>query len=158
MSVPAPTRSEALFPRAAPSRRVALDLTAAQPIPLLVATVAQAALGAAWFGAFAKPWAAVAFPGKTRQEIQAGPKWPYAVAVVAALVTAYGLGVLMEATGATEIGPALGLAALSWVALVAAAFATTYAFQWKPVALLSIDAGYHLARMLVAAAILSLWP
>jgi hypothetical protein len=135
---------------------MALDLTAARPLPILVAMLAQMALGAVWFGVLARPWMAVAHPGRTKEEIQAGSKWPYAVAAASALLTAYALDVLMAAAGATDAAGALTLAFLAWLGLVAAAISTAYAFQWRPFALHAIDAGHYLARMLAAALVLAL--
>lgn len=135
-----------------------LDLFAVRPVPILLATVAQAILGAAWFTAFAKPWAAAVFPGRSKDEIAAGPKWPYVVAVLGGLLTAYALNVLMVAAGATDITAATLLTLLLWAGFVGISFATSYAFQSRPGAQLAIDAGYHLVRFLAMAAILSLWP
>lgn len=137
---------------------MALDFATVDWIAVLVATIAQAALGAAWFGAFAGPWAAAVFPGKTKAEIQAGPKWPYAVAVGGALVTAVALAVLLAATAATTAMAALAVALVVWVGFIAMSFAISYSFEWRSPTILLVDSGYHLVRVVAAALVLSLWP
>lgn len=135
-----------------------LDLTDLNWLAVLVALLAHMVLGAAWFGAFAAPWARLAHPGKTREEIQAGPKWIYAVAAGGGLVTAVVLAATLRATGATALGDALGVTLLLWAAFVLVKYATTYAFEYRSWTLLAIDVGYPLVSMLAMAAIFSLWP
>lgn len=137
---------------------MALDLVSVNWPAILVATLLQMVLGAAWFGVFAKPWMREAHPGKTREELGQGSKWPYAVAAVAALVSAYVLAVLLGSTGTTGLMPALLLATVTWLGFTGVPMATTYAFGGRSGNLLSIDAGHHLARFLVAGATLALWP
>lgn len=133
---------------------MALDLVAIRPIPLLVGALASMIIGAAWYAAFAKPWTRMAHPGKTEKDLQAGPKWPYAVATVSGVVLAYVFGVLSAAAG-RDLATSLGLATLLSAALVLA-YLTTYAFSYRPLALALIDAGYYVASIFAIALLYAL--
>lgn len=135
-----------------------LDLVGVNWLAVLVALVAHMILGAAWFGVFAKPWQAHAHAGKTREEIQAGPKWIYGIAAGGGLLTAIVLYAVLEGTGSLAMGDALAVTIVLWVGFVLAKYATTYAFAWKSWTLLAIDVGYPLVSMLAMAAIFALWP
>lgn len=135
-----------------------LDFTSLNWLAIIVATVAHMALGAAWFGVFAKPWARLSHPGKTEKEIGEGPKWIYGIAAGGGLVTAIILYATLQAVGAMTLGAAVVVTLLLWAGFVAVKYATTYAFAWKPWLLLAIDAGYPLASMLVMAVIFAVWP
>lgn len=136
-----------------------LDFTNLNWLAVLVALVAHMILGAVWFGVFATPWAREAHPGKTKEEIQAGPKWIYAIAAGGGLVTAIILAATLRQLGALgTLTDALGVAFLLWAGFVAVKYATTYAFEYKSWTLWAIDVGYPLVTMLVMAAIFQLWP
>ena len=125
----------------------ALDLVAFRFVPLLLGAVLMMGIGAAWYGIFAKPWMAMAHPGKTRAQMSAGPKWPYAIAAAAALVLSYAFGVIVEATG-RALANTLTLAAVLSAALVLL-YLTTYAFAAKPLKLALIDVGYYVTSLFV---------
>jgi hypothetical protein len=135
-----------------------LDLMDINWLAVLAALVAHMVLGAAWFGAFATPWARLAHPGKTKEQIQAGPKWIYAIAAGGGLVTAVVLAATLEAVGATTLADALGVTLLLWAGFVLVKYATTYAFEYRSWTLMAIDVGYPLVSMLAMAAIFALWP
>lgn len=137
---------------------MALDFSSLDWLAIGAALVAHMALGAAWFGVFATPWSRLAHPGKTKEQIQAGPKWIYAIAALGGLVTAIVLAALLEATGATTLADALATTLLAWLAFVLVKYATTYAFEHRSWTLLAIDVGYPLVSMLAMAAILASWP
>lgn len=127
-------------------------------LAILAGLVAHMILGAIWFGVFAKPWARLAHPGKTPEEIQAGPKWIYGIAAGGGLVTAIVLGALLQSLAVTTIADALMVTVVVWVGFVLVKYATTYAFAWKPWTLLWLDAGYPLVSMLLMATIYAAWP
>lgn len=135
-----------------------LDLSAVRWPAVLVATLAHMLLGAAWFGVFATPWARLAHPGKTKEQIQAGPKWIYAVAALGGLVTAVVLDSTLRAVGAATLLDALLVTLLLWAGFVLVKYATTYAFGHRSWTLLAIDVGYPLVSMLAMAAVLAAWP
>lgn len=135
-----------------------LDLMGVNWIAVLVALIAHMILGAAWFGVFAKPWTALAHPGRTREEIGSGPKWIYAIAAGGGLLTAIVLYAVLDATGSLGLADALLVTFLLWVGFALAKYATTYAFAWKSWTLLAIDVGYPLVSMLAMALIFALWP
>lgn len=126
-------------------------------LPILVGLVAHMILGAAWFGVFAKPWARLAHPGKSKEEIQAGPKWIYGIAAGGGLVTAIVLGAVLTSLGASSIGDAVVVVLALWVGFVFVKYATTYAFGWKPFTLLLLDSGYPLVSMLAMGIIYNAW-
>ena len=127
-------------------------------LAILVALVAHMILGAAWFGVFAKPWSARAHPGKTKEQIQAGPKWIYGIAAGGGLLTAVILAGTLDAVGATSVMDAVATTLLLWLGFVLVKYATTYAFEYRDTTLLAIDVGYPLMSMLAMAVIFSLWP
>ena len=135
-----------------------LDLGSLNWPAILAALLAHMVLGAAWFGVWATPWARLAHPGKTKEQIQAGPKWIYAVAAGGGLVTAIVLAATLAAVGATTLAAALGVTLLLWAGFVLVKYATTYAFEYRSWTLMAIDVGYPLVSMLAMAAIFALWP
>jgi hypothetical protein len=135
-----------------------LDFGAINWLAVLAGLVAHMILGAVWFGVWSKPWAALAHPGKTQEDMQAGPKWIYGIAALGGLVTAIVLGAVLEGTGSLALGDALVTATLLWVGFVLVKYATTYAFEARSWTLLAIDVGYPLVSMLAMAAIFALWP
>lgn len=139
-------------------RRAMLDLMAINWLAVLVALVAHMILGAAWFGIFAKPWAALAHPGKSADDMRAGPKWIYGIAAGGGLITAIILAAVLRATGATTLGDALLTTFWLWVGFVVMKYATTYAFEHRSWTLLALDVGYPLVSMSAMAAIFALWP
>ena len=135
-----------------------LDFGALNWIAILVALVAHMILGAVWFGVFAKPWAALAHPGKTQEDLQAGPKWIYGIAAAGGLLTAIVLYAVLEGTGSLALGDAILTTLVLWAGFALAKYATTYAFEHRSWTLLAIDVGYPLVSMLAAALIFALWP
>ena len=135
-----------------------LDLGSVNWLAVLIALLVHMVVGAAWFGAFATPWARLAHPGKTKEEIQAGPKWVYAIAAGGGLVTAVVLGATLKAVGATDLFDALAVAFLLWLGFVLVKYATTYVFEHRSWTLLAIDVGYPLVSMLLMAAVFALLP
>lgn len=127
-------------------------------LAILVGLVAHMILGAAWFGVFASPWSRLAHPGRTKDEIAAGPKWIYGIAAAGGLATAIVLGALLDGLGAATVADAVVVALAAWVGFVAAKYATTYAFEHRSWTLLAIDIGYPLVSMLAMALIYVLWP
>lgn len=127
---------------------MALDL-APDLVPLLAGTVLTMVVGAAWYGALARPWMAMAHPGKTRADLDAGPKWPYAVAFAAALVMSAVYGVLATAAGRDL--PTLLLLSLLLGGVLVATYLTTYSFAMKPLTLALIDVGYYVVSLFVLA-------
>lgn len=127
-------------------------------LPVLVGLLAHMLLGAAYFGVLAEPWASRAHPGKSREDLQKGPKWIYAIAALGGLVTAIVLAALLESLGATSVADALVVVLALWVGFVVAKYATTYAFEYRSWTLLAIDVGYPLLSMAAMALAYVLWP
>lgn len=127
-------------------------------LAILAALVAHMVLGAAWFGVFAKPWSRLAHPGKTKEQIDAGPKWIYAIAAGGGLVTAIVLLATLQGLDALAVGDALLTTIVLWVGFVVVKYATTYAFEYRSWTLFAIDVGYPLVSMVAMALIFALWP
>lgn len=129
---------------------MALDLAAIRPIPLVAGTVVTMILGAAWYGVFAKPWMAMAHPGRTQEELQRGPKWLYGLAAVAALAMSYVFGLIVQAIPGNDLATGIRLAALLSIVLLLI-YVTTYSFSYKPAKLAAIDAGYYVVSLFALA-------
>lgn len=127
-------------------------------LAILAGTLAHMLIGAAWFGGFARPWMALAHPGRTKEDLDAGPKWIYGIAAGGGLVTAIILAAVLETANALDLLNALVVTFLLWVGFTLVKYATTYAFEYRPTKLLLIDAGYALASMLAMAIIYAVWP
>lgn len=135
-----------------------LDFSSIQWAPVLVGFLAHMVIGALWFRVFAAPWSRLAHPGKTQEQIAAGPKWIYAIAAGGGLVTAIVLAAILETTLSLLVADALVVTLLLWLAFVLVKYATTYAFEQRSWTLLAIDVGYPLASMLAMALVYALWP
>lgn len=122
-------------------------------LALCVATVAAMALGAAWYGALAKPWMAAA--GLTEADIKGqgrksgGGPIPYVVAAVAKFVMAFCLAKLLMVLDAVSPGNAMAAALFLWIGFVATTLAVNHRFQMQPWRLTFIDGGYWLAVLMV---------
>jgi hypothetical protein len=135
-----------------------LSFASLNGLAILVGLVAHMILGAVWFGVFAKPWARLAHPGKSTEELQGGPKWIYGVAAAGGLVTAIVLGALLDSLAVTRVVDAIVVTVALWVGFVLVKYATTYAFGARPTMLMLIDSGYPLVSMLAMGIIYAAWP
>ena len=124
-------------------------------VGVLVATVVSMAIGAAWYGAFAKPWMAAArFDEDEVRRVEANDRpWIYAVAALCHLVMAIVLGLLMASWGA-GIGRGIGLGILVWLGFVATSMCVNHRFQFRPWSLTLIDSGHYLVVLVEQGAIL----
>lgn len=122
---------------------------------VLVGAVASFAFGALWYSpvVFLKVW--MRESGVTPDQHQQNPLRVFGLAFVFTLVSVFAL--------ALWIGPAPGLgdavikALIAGVCLVAASMGINYQFANRSFLVWSIDGGFHVARLAIAAVVLGLW-
>ena len=123
-------------------------------LPILAATVAGFAFGAAWYGALGKPWMRAA--GLTEAQVRAGGKLPFAIAFVAefwmASILAGALILAPVEAGVWTV--ALGSAFIIWVGFVLPTLVVNHRYQRQPWSLTALDGGHWLGVMLIQAAVL----
>jgi hypothetical protein len=123
-------------------------------LAIFVAALAYFLLGALWYGPFfGKIWAA----GMNIDPTQGGSMAAgYAITFVGNLLLATVFARILSLAPAT--GDALMLAFWLWLGFVATTLTITALWDSRPRAVAAINVGYHLAGMLVAALVLSMWP
>ena len=130
-------------------------------LAVLVAAIAVFILGAVWYSPalFAKKW--MSLQGKTEAEMKAGVHLPMAamlfISFLCGLVLTLALAVLLHHYSQMNAMRGAMIGALSWLGFVAATSFTTSLFSSRPTRLWLIDAGYHLASLVVAGMILGGW-
>lgn len=125
---------------------------------IILAVVANQAIGAAWYSPplFAKVW--MKEVGHTPESIREGPRrQPFVVALVTAVVLAVALAWAHAAAGATGPlgGAVVGL--IVGVGLVAMAVAPHYAFSGRSLRLYLIDQGHSVVAIVVMSVIIGAW-
>ena len=125
---------------------------------ILIATLAAMVIGAAWFGALAKPWMAAAGLDEARVKEGESPLL-YLVAIIAHAVMAWVLSRIIFHAGGGSVGIGDGLISgfLAWLGFAAMPLVVTHRFQLRPWSLTLIDAGHYLVVLLVQGAILGWW-
>ena len=125
---------------------------------VIVAAVVFFALGAGWYTVLADPWAAGI--GKTMSQLQketGGSATPMVLGFVAILVMCYTLSSLLNRLGDTTAASGAKVGAFVALGFVAANIALNYAFEWRGVALWTINSGYVLVGLTLAGAIIGGW-
>ncbi len=131
-------------------------------LAVLVAAIANMALGALWYSKllFAKPWMAAI--GKSEEEIKElagkGMARTYTLAFVSALVMSFVLAHFVDYTMATTIAGGLQAGFWPWLGFVATTNLSTILFEWRPSKLYYINMGYYLVALGVMGIILAVWP
>lgn len=125
-------------------------------IAIGLAILVSMAIGAGWYGAFARPW--IAANGFNEEQIKAvnensNPSI-YVVAVVCHLIMAFVLsGVIFHAGSASLVNGVLS-ALLIWFGFVVTTMSVNHRFQSKPWSLTIIDAGHYLLVMIAQGGII----
>ena len=124
---------------------------------IVVAVVISMALGGVWYSnlLFAKAW--LKGIGKTEAELKDGAVKGYITAITAAAVTAFVLAHLVFYVGATTIIDGLQAGFWVWFGFFASTLAMHTAFERRSWNLFFIQAGYHLAQLLIIGAMLAVW-
>ncbi len=137
-----------------------IDLGSLNYLAIIVGVIINQALGAAWYGAWGKPW--MAEVGLTQEDMEAmkgtAQQWyPYVVAIVSALIFTLALAVLIQGMGAEDFVDGLTLGLLAAIAFVVTAYATTYSFESRSLKLFLINIGYPLISYAIIGVLLAVW-
>ena len=126
-------------------------------LAVLVSAASAFALGGLWYGPlFGKAWQALV--GLSDEDIQQGnPARIFGGSFVLNLVTAFGLGMMLQLHPAPSLVAGLSAGGLIGLALVATNFGINYLFAQRPLRLYFIDAGYIVLLLVVMGAILGAW-
>lgn len=128
-------------------------------VPILAATVAGFAAGAAWYAGLSGAWMTAA--GLTRERIdRESNASTYAIAFVAEFWIACILAgaLILAPPEAGEWTMAFGTAIVIWIGFVLPTIVVNHRFGLRPWSLTLIDAGHWLLVFLVQAAVLRLFP
>ena len=120
-------------------------------LAVLLAAVSSFIIGGAWSSPllFAKPWARLNGFG---DQLGGNPALIFGLSFVAALIASVMLSFFIGPTADLMFGLFAGLATgAGWVAM---AFATTYLFERRSLALWAINAGYHVVSFTVMGTII----
>jgi hypothetical protein len=124
-------------------------------LAVLVSAVVLFVLGGLWFSLlFSKPWRRMM--GVTGPQESPGAAL-FAQFFVCALVTSWGMAMVLNHAGPVEAGRATGFAILCWLGFAGATSYSAAAAGKKPPALWAIESGYNLVSFILAAVILSAW-
>lgn len=130
-------------------------------VAVLVAAIANMALGSVWYSPvlFGKTW--IALTGLTPEKMQEakarGMGKTYAVAFLASLVLACVLAHAVELWAASTVGQALTLAFWAWLGFIAPVLLGSVLWEGKPVRLYVLNVSYYLVALVLMAAILVQW-
>lgn len=113
-------------------------------IATLVSALSSFALGAVWYSPllFGKRW--MADNNMTEADASANPARVFGTAFAFTLISAVVFGYFMQ--GHQTLLASLHAGVLIGIGLVAASFGLSYAFERRPMSLLAINGGYHIAQ------------
>lgn len=125
---------------------------------VLVSAISGFAIGSVWYmpRVFGASW--MAMLGKSETDIKAGFSTKmFAKTFVATLVMVYVLAHFVDYSGATTVGQGVTTGIWVWLGFVATTMFINALYENKPIRLWAINAGYQLAVLVVAGAILAVW-
>jgi hypothetical protein len=133
-----------------------IDLGSLNYLAIIAGIIINQAIGAAWYGAWGKPW--MAEVGFTQEDLEGmkgtSRQWyPYVVAIVSALVFIVGLAVLIQGMGAEDFVDGLTLGLLVGVGFIV----TAYSFEGRSLRLFLINIGYPLISYAIIGVLLAVW-
>lgn len=125
---------------------------------VFVAAVASMAVGFVWYSkaAFGNRW--MKLTGRSEETMdKSGMMRVYILMFVVSLVMGYILSIFIHYAGARDLilGAKTGLWA--WIGFVVPATLANHLFRKQPFELYAVEAGHHLANLLVMGAILGAW-
>ena len=137
-----------------------IDLGSLNYLAIIVGIIFNQVLGAAWYGAWGKPW--MAEVGLTQEDMEAmkgtARQWyPYVIAIVSALVFTFVLALLIQGMGAENVVDGLILGLLASVGFILTSYATTYGFEGRSLKLFLINSGYPLISYALIGILLAAW-
>ena len=125
---------------------------------VLVSAVAGFAIGSVWYmpRVFGASW--MSMVGKTETDVKTGfTAKMFGKTFLATLVMVYVLAHFVDYIGATTIGEGVTTGIWVWLGFVATTMFINALYENKPLKLWAINAGYQLAVLVVAGAILAAW-
>ena len=128
-------------------------------LAVVVGVLVSMAGGALWYSPllFANVW--MELNGFTKEQLQeAGQAWQgYVVSIVGSIISVLVLALLIDLTGADDLGEGLIIGLFAGVAFVATSMAANYMFESRPLKLYIINAGYPVLILAINGVILALW-
>jgi len=127
---------------------------------VLVAALAQMALGSMWYGPlFGKEWMRLSGIGQSQIDgsKKDGMSKLYLAAFIGSFVMSYVLAHFVQYFDATTVGRALQLAFWTWLGFVATIMLGDILWKGIPRKLFVIQSGYQLVSIMISAVILALW-
>lgn len=125
-------------------------------LAIIVAAVANMAIGAGWYGYFAEPW--MAGNGFTREQIEAdGDSTPYIWAIANSLVMPFVLANVMAWAGVSGLVNGLLMGLLMWFGFNALSMGSNHAFESRGFQMWGINSGMYMVGLMVIGAILGAW-
>ncbi|MEX0934350.1 MAG: DUF1761 domain-containing protein [Candidatus Saccharimonadales bacterium] len=123
---------------------------------VLAAATAYFLVGALWYMVlFAKPWMEAA--GMTKEDTDEGGGSAYLMSFILFLLLSYVLAHILVSLGVATLAESIATGIWLWVGFVATTMTVNFLYSGKSRKLLVIDATYHLAGILAAAATLHFW-
>ncbi len=130
-------------------------------LAILVAAVANMALGAAWYSSalFAKPWMkAIGFDKKDMDKsMREGMVQKYTMMVIASLVLSLVMAWVIKTLGATSFTSGLKIGFVIWLGFSTTTRLANWVFSGRPKELYFIDTGYHLVTYSLIGGLLAVW-
>jgi len=129
---------------------------AVNPWAVLAAAVLTFVIGGIWYSAlFERPWRGLIGVSEA-QFAASSPLRIFGLSFVAALIMSLNLALFLSAPNVDVVfGATAGL--LAGAGWIAAAMATTYLFERRPMRLWLIDASYHVVALTAMGALLGAW-
>jgi len=125
------------------------------PVAVVVAGILAMVLGFIWYGPlFGKKW--MKLSGKTMKDMEAAKgKMPalYFFGFIAALITAFILGVLISSLGVTQLGDALVVGVLVWLGFDVTLLLGGILWEGMSKELFVLNAAHQLVNLLVMSAV-----
>lgn len=125
-------------------------------LAIIIAAVVNMAVGAGWYGFFAKPW--MEGNGFTREQIEAdNSSMPYVVAGLNSITMAFVLANVINWTGATGLLNGLLTGLLMWLGFTALSMGSNHAFESRGFKMWGINAGMYMVGLMVIGAIIGVF-
>ena len=128
-------------------------------LAVLVAAIANFALGAAWYSfLFGKQWLRLmGFTPEKMESQKKGMAWRYGTMFASSLVMAYVLAHFAGVWNAADVMGAFNLAFWTWLGFIATVGIGSILWEGKSVQLYAINMGFYLASLFLMALILVFW-
>jgi hypothetical protein len=127
-------------------------------IHILVAALAYFIIGALWYSVlFQKPWMAAIGAKAPTEEAKKGMPLMFAITFVLNFVICFAVAVVLHFVQPMSIVPAVKVGALLGACFVGTSCAMNNMYAQRPVVLTLIDAGYHVAGIIMTSVLLTLW-